>query len=94
MNMQRILPLAASLLAFAAVPAFALPASAMVAPQGQTERGSARYTEALNAFMDHGWHAVDDMHMKNGDIVGTGVNSKGQVRQVTFEPGSGQVRAG
>ena len=86
MTMQRILPLAACLLALGAAPALAAPAA-------QTEQGLAAYTAALNAFMAHGWHAVSDMHMHDGKIVGSAVNGKAQMRSVTFDPGTGSVKA-
>jgi hypothetical protein len=87
MKLQRILPLAACLIALGIAPALATTTAS------QTEQGSARYTSALNAFMAHGWHAVTDMHLSNGKIVGRAVNSKGQVHSVTFDPGSGSVKA-
>ncbi|OJY76879.1 MAG: hypothetical protein BGP12_05385 [Rhodospirillales bacterium 70-18] len=86
MTMHRILPLAACLLALGVAPAFA-------AAPAQTERGSARYTDALNAFMAHGWHAVSHMRQKGGMIVATGVNARDQVRGITFDPGSDSVHA-
>jgi hypothetical protein len=84
---QRILPLAACLLAFGLAPALA-------APVPSAEHDSARYTTALNAFMAHGWHAVSDMHMKNGKIVASAVNSQAQVHSITFDPGTGTVKQG
>jgi hypothetical protein len=87
MTTQRILPLAACLLALGLAPALA-------APVPPAEHDSARYTAALNAFMAHGWHAVSDMHMKNGRIVASAVNSQAQMHSVTFDPSTGIVKQG
>lgn len=87
MTARHILPLAACILAFGLAPALA-------APMPAGEQASARYTSALNAFMAHGWHAVSDMHMKGGMVVGSAVNSQGQVHGVVFDPATGTVKQG
>lgn len=106
MRFHRILATSACLLGLGIAPSFAAtmtpalnaPAPNATAPNApgamanQTERGSSVFTDALNGFMAHGWHAVSHMHRQNGTVVATGVNAQGQVRKIIWNAGSDTVQ--
>lgn len=96
MSFHRTLATAACLLGLGIAPSFAAtmaPApTATGAMANQSERGSSVFTDALNGFMAHGWHAVSHMHRNNGMIVATGVNGQGQVHKIIWNAGSDTVR--
>jgi hypothetical protein len=94
MRITHILSAGALLLAMSAVPALASGTRQTTYPAAadRSEPASSVFTDALNGFMSHGWHAVSDMHRKNGEIVATGVNAKDQVHGITWDAGSNTVR--
>lgn len=98
MRMIRMMASGAVVLGLGLAPALAaVPMSAGAAGAGQgqgmdrSEPASSVYTDALNAFMAHGWHAVSGMRQKGGMVVASGVNAQDQVHRIIWHPGSDRV---
>ncbi|MDE2198707.1 MAG: hypothetical protein KGJ41_06775 [Rhodospirillales bacterium] len=70
----------------------ATPAKAARTPD-MSERSSATFTAALNAFSAKGWHDVTHMRRVGGGIQAQALNAAGQRHTLTWQPGTDTVHA-